>query len=97
MIKAFVVKLAIAFPLIVCFGGGCSTQLPQPPSGKPSVEAEFNIPPRQMVERVKQVLAAPPTSLAVESESNGVLTTGWQHFPVIGTSPAAGRNKLAIT
>jgi len=68
---------AVMIPMMIMMNlsvGGCSTQLPVAPSGNLSVEREFAVAPREMVNVVKRVVP-------VESESKGSLVTGWQEFP----------------
>ncbi|WP_428938193.1 hypothetical protein [Fontivita pretiosa] len=45
------------------------------------VEATFNVPPRQMVEKICQVLQAPPVSLKCQDLGNGVIVTDFERHP----------------
>src|SRR5687767_7440678 len=42
--------------------------------------AEVAVPPKQLVEDLRRVLASPPLSLGVEGEDRGTLVTGWKRF-----------------
>jgi hypothetical protein len=43
--------------------------------------ATFDVPPKQMVQKIKQVVTAPPLSLGVEQEDKGTILTTPQRFP----------------
>jgi hypothetical protein len=60
---------------------GCASEFPPAPNPLAPAEAQFNVPPKQMVETVRQVVSAPPLSLPVEVQDNGVLLTGFQRHP----------------
>jgi len=59
---------------------GCATQLPMGPSPLSTVQGEFDIAPKQMVEVVHQTVTAAPLSLTVESTEKGTILTGYQRF-----------------
>jgi hypothetical protein len=65
---------AVLTTILILSAGGCSTQRPAAPSGKLSVEREFAVAPREMVNVIKR-------AVPVESESKGNIVTGWQDFP----------------
>jgi hypothetical protein len=46
----------------------------------PLASAAVDVPPKQLVDRIKQVIAAPPLSLGVESADHGVIQTGWKSY-----------------
>lgn len=60
---------------------GCASTFPQADTKLETADAEFDIPPKELVQRVRQVLAEPPLQLGVEAEAKGSILTGWQPFP----------------
>lgn len=46
----------------------------------PVASAEVPVPPKELVEQVRQVLSSEPLSLGVESEEKGTLATGWKRY-----------------
>lgn len=46
----------------------------------PLASAAVDMPPKQLVERIKQVVSAPPLSLGVESQERGAVQTGWKRY-----------------
>jgi hypothetical protein len=46
-------------------------------SGRPQT-LDVNVPPKQVVEQVKQALSQPPLNMPAESEKEGTLVTGWE-------------------
>jgi hypothetical protein len=46
----------------------------------PVAAAAVDVPPKQLVERIKQVVAAPPLSLGVEAQERGMIQTGWKRY-----------------
>ena len=40
--------------------------------------ADVDLPPKELVERVKRVVSSPPVSLGVESHEKGTVVTGWK-------------------
>jgi hypothetical protein len=46
----------------------------------PIVSAAVDVPPKQLVERVKQAVSAPPLSLGVESQERGAIRTAWKPY-----------------
>lgn len=44
----------------------------------PVASADVTVPPKQLVEDLKRVLAAPPLSLGIEEQNKGTLVTGWK-------------------
>jgi len=76
---AFSVSLSIIGLVFTC--GGCSSEFPAPANPLAPAEAHFDVPPKQMVETIRQTVSSPPLSLPVEVQDNGVLFTGYQQFP----------------
>src|SRR5687768_6204012 len=70
--------LIIAMALIAC---GCAASNPAE-SRMPTTSSEpYRVPPKEMVAIVKEVIAAPPFSLGVQEEKQGMILTGYQRFP----------------
>jgi hypothetical protein len=46
----------------------------------PVATASVDVAPKQLVERIKQVVSAPPLALGVESQERGVVLTGWKPY-----------------
>ena len=44
-------------------------------------EAEFDVPPKELLSRIKQALSEPPLNIGVDEENKGSLLTGYQQFP----------------
>jgi hypothetical protein len=63
---------------------GCASSSPSDTAPRPMlapVEAEFNVAPRELVDRIKQVLSAPDIGLSVASADKGVVMTSYQEHP----------------
>jgi hypothetical protein len=60
---------------------GCASHWPTQDRSLKGSEAQFNVPPKQMLETVKKVVTDPPLSLGVQEEANGSVLTGYQSFP----------------
>ena len=76
-----------ALPLSLLLGlslAGCGTETPAQVATNsridPLASAAVNVPPKQLVERVKQVVSAAPLSLGIESQERGSVTTGWKRY-----------------
>jgi hypothetical protein len=77
---------AVAAMLAVGLAGCRSSSADNPQAGGSEsilnpVEATFDIPPRQMVERICQILQAPPASLKCQDLGNGVIVTDFERHP----------------
>lgn len=77
----------VALPLLLLCGSplvGCGAESPAQIAANsridPLASASVNVPPKQLVDRVKQVVSAAPLSLGVESQERGVVTTGWKQY-----------------
>ena len=73
---------ASAYIAIVLLAAGCKAPWKDPPSmiEQPGTAAQMNLPPQRMLQVVKQVVTAPPLSLAIEREQGGTIYTGYQSF-----------------
>jgi hypothetical protein len=66
---------------IALLAGGCAAHWPEQDTSFKTEQAQFNIPPKVMVTKVKEIVTSPPLSLGVQEESNGSILTGFQDFP----------------
>jgi hypothetical protein len=76
--------LALLAVLVACAGagvGGCASTYPTADTRMEGAQAEFNVPPKELLARVKQALGEPPIDIGVAEESKGSLLTGYQRFP----------------
>jgi hypothetical protein len=48
--------------------------------GGTDATAEMNVPPKELLESVKRILAAPPISLEIADQAKGTVTTGWKRY-----------------
>src|SRR5688500_17083744 len=44
-------------------------------------EADFDVPPKELLSRVKQALSEPPINVGVAEENKGSILSGYQQFP----------------
>jgi len=68
---------------------GCASTFPKSDTRMEGAQAEFDVPPKELVTRIKQALNEPPLKLGVTEESKGSILTGYQSFP--GTMHVARR------
>ena len=62
-------------------GGGCAAHWPEHDTSRKGAQAEFNVPPKAMVAKIKQIVSEPPLSIGVQEEAKGQITTGYESFP----------------
>jgi hypothetical protein len=60
---------------------GCASSFNKVDTKMEALSADFDIPAKDMMARLKQVLDSPPLSLGVMEQSQGSLLTGYQRFP----------------
>ena len=60
---------------------GCASHWPEMDRSLQGAQAEFDVPPKVMIERVRKVVTDPPLSLGVLEEKGGTILTGYQSFP----------------
>jgi hypothetical protein len=71
--------LVLILSLVVCTG--CSTEpIVQPDQRFNIAQAEFNVPPKELAEKVKAAVAQPPLNLSVTSQDHGVLLTSYREY-----------------
>jgi hypothetical protein len=60
---------------------GCTSAPLNPPDNRFNVaQAEFNVPPKELAEKVKSALAQPPLNLTVASQDHGTLLTSYREY-----------------
>lgn len=79
-------RAACAMALAMSFVGaggsaGCARTFPPVQSRFELAEAEFEIPPKQLLQSARQMVTDPPLALGVEREGKGWFITGYQRFP----------------
>ena len=72
----------IAPPLLVLVIAlaGCMSEPLQPQAAPAASQATVNRPPKDVVQEVKRIVAAPPLSLGVAEELDGLVVTGWKRY-----------------
>jgi len=70
-------------PLVALFAliAGCASTFPKTDTRMEGAQAEFDIPPKELLARVKQALSEPPLNIGVAEENKGSILTGYQPFP----------------
>jgi len=76
-----VVSAAALLALLVVLPAGCSSTYPNSDTRMEGASGDFDIPPKQLVARIKQTLSEPPLNIGVTEENKGSLLTGYQQFP----------------
>src|SRR5687767_4414530 len=76
--------MARRFSLMFCMlflAAGCAAHWPEVDPKLSAPGESYRIPPKQLVEQVKQIISAPPLSLGVAEEQNGSILTDYQRHP----------------
>jgi len=60
---------------------GCASHWPAMDRNLTGSQAEFDVPPKQMIETATRLVSEPPLSLGVVEEGKGTIMTGYQYFP----------------
>jgi hypothetical protein len=63
------------------FLAGCAMHFPKTDETMKSPQASFDVPPKQLLATVKQVVTSPPLNLTITEEQNGSILTSGQPFP----------------
>jgi hypothetical protein len=77
---ALATLLFFGFPLALAGCVDAPAQIAANSRLDPVVSAAVDVPPKQLVDRIKQVVSAAPLSLGVESQERGVIQTGWKSY-----------------
>jgi hypothetical protein len=78
--------LSLVLVLLAPLSGGVCGCGPSPAAeaarsrGGANATAAIPVPPKQLVQDLRQVLTSQPLSLGVESEERGTLVTGWKRY-----------------
>ena len=77
-------RLALAM-LLLCgfiFAGCADTPAEVAANSRidPAASAAVDVPPKQLIERIKQAVTSAPLSLGVESQERGMILTGWKRY-----------------
>jgi len=60
---------------------GCAAHWPEVNSKLDAPQQVYRVPPKQLLQTVKDVVSSPPLSLGVTEEKDGSILTGYQSFP----------------
>ena len=60
---------------------GCASTYPTADKRMEGAEANFDLPPKELLARVKQALSEPPINVTVAEENKGSILTGYRAFP----------------
>jgi hypothetical protein len=74
--RAALIIAAISFLAI-----GCSSSYPTVDTRMEGAEASFDVPPKELLARVKQALVEPPIEIGVAEENKGSILTGYKRYP----------------
>ncbi len=78
MIRTVVPLIAL---IAVALATGCASTYPTADTRMEGAEGEFDVPPKELVARIKQALSEPPLNIGVQEERKGSILTGYQQFP----------------
>ena len=66
---------------IILLMAGCASTYPAADTRMEGAEGEFNVPPKELVARIRQALSEPPLDIGVTEDNKGSILTGYQQFP----------------
>ena len=76
---------AVVMLLIAALGafavGGCSSKFPEVDRDLKGATAEFDVPAKQLVEKIRALLSTPPNDIGITEQDKGSILTGYQRFP----------------
>ncbi|HYO07912.1 MAG TPA: hypothetical protein VER17_02995 [Tepidisphaeraceae bacterium] len=68
--------------LAACWlAGGCAAHWPEQGNPLAGPQQSYRVPPKQLLQMVKEAVTQPPLALGVVAEKDGTITTGYQSFP----------------
>jgi hypothetical protein len=82
-------RLLIPLLAALVLACGCATHFAKTDPTLQTPQAEFDVPPKEMVQIINRVVTSPPLSLGIEQEGKGTILTTPQRFP--GTIHVARR------
>jgi hypothetical protein len=63
-------------------GAGCARTFPEPASALDAVRSQtYDVPPKQMVQRVSEIVGTAPLNVPVTEVQDGTLLTDWAQYP----------------
>jgi hypothetical protein len=60
---------------------GCAAHWPELNQNFHAPTASYQIPPKQIVTMVREIVSSPPLTIGVQEEKDGSIVTGFQRFP----------------
>ena len=81
MIRFPAAATTISVLALIALLAGCSNSYPKTDATMEGASAEFDLPPKDLVARIKQALNEPPLNIGVSEENKGSILTGYQQFP----------------
>lgn len=66
---------------LVFLAAGCAAHWPEIDPKMESPTEAYRVPPKELLQQVKEIVAAPPLSLGVAEEKDGSILTGYHSFP----------------
>lgn len=61
--------------------GGCASTFPAQNDNINAPSAEFEVAPKEMIEKIRTALSTPPMDIGIAEQEKGSLVTGYQRFP----------------
>ena len=74
------IRIVSVFALLA-LAAGCASTYPTADTRMEGAEASFDVPPKELLSRLKQALSEPPIDIGVAEENKGSILTGYQRFP----------------
>jgi hypothetical protein len=67
--------------IVVASLAGCAAHWPEQADPLKAPSQTYRVPPKQLLQIVKEVVSQPPLNLGIVAENDGSITTGYQSFP----------------
>ena len=76
-------RVYLSFGLCLLVISGCASTFPAAVSPLETAKSSktYDVPPKQMVERVKEIVTAPPLNVGVAETKDGTILTDYVTFP----------------
>ena len=71
---------ALALALLALFNG-CASQYPKPNDNLEPASAEFDVPPKELIEKIRSALSTGPSPIGITEQGTGTLLTGHERHP----------------
>ena len=72
-------RCSVALALLIL--SGCAAHWPETDPTLKAPAESYRVPPKQLLQQVKEIVSAPPLEIGVEEEQDGSILTGPQRFP----------------